>query len=123
MAPRITGLVLLGVSAALGQDSDDHQQERLNWFYGQRAYPTNSIPAGVRRRAILELDRIDAAARAQRQAARGIAQGALPFSLTTDAINWRQLGPAPTRYNNSTYLTSGRINAIAIDPRDSNVVY
>jgi uncharacterized protein (TIGR03437 family) len=123
MVLRITGLVLLSFTIALAQHIDDRQAERLHWFYSQRAYPNGSIPAGARRKAILELERIDAAARAQRQAQRGIALGTLPFALTTDAVTWRQIGPQPTRYAGSPYLTAGRVNAIAIDPRDNNVVY
>ena len=112
MSPRIAGLVALSLSIALAQDLDDKQAERLNWFYSQRAYPNGSIPAGARRRAILELDRRDAAARAQRTA-----RGAETVQ------SWRQIGPQPTRYPGSNYLTAGRVNAIAIDPRDSNVVF
>jgi uncharacterized protein (TIGR03437 family) len=123
MAPRITGLILFSLTIAFAQDNDDRQAERLNWFYSQRVYPNASIPRGARRNAILELNRIDAAARAQRQSQRGVASGALPFALTTDAATWRQIGPQPTRYSGVPYLTAGRVNAIAIDPRDNDVVY
>jgi uncharacterized protein (TIGR03437 family) len=99
---------------APAQDRDDHQAARLNWFYSQRVDASGHIPAGARRRAILEIDGIDRAARAQRQAQR---------APSTDAVNWRQIGPQPTHYNGSSYTTAGRVNAIAIDPRDSNVVY
>jgi uncharacterized protein (TIGR03437 family) len=116
MAPRITGLVFLSFTIGLAQDVDDHQADRLNWFYSQRAYPNASIPAGARRKAILEIERMDAAVRARRQAQGEAAAG-------TDALTWRQIGPQPTRYAGSPYLTAGRVNAIAIDPRNSNVVY
>lgn len=129
MAPKLTGLFLLFLSLAAAQDrpplqddDDDHQAERLEWFYSQRRYPNTSIPPGARRNAILEIRRMDAAARAQRQAARSAVQGAVPFALTTDATNWTMIGPKPT--DPATPVTSsGRITAIAIDPRDTNVVY
>jgi uncharacterized protein (TIGR03437 family) len=118
MAPRIAGLVLLSLCIAQAQDiDDDHQADRLNWFYSQRAYPGGSIPKAARRKAILEIERIDAAVRARRLAE----PGTLPAVPNTST--WRQIGPQPTRYAGSSYLTSGRVNAIAIDPRDNNVVY
>jgi len=122
MRLRQIGLSLLLVSFAGAQD-DDRQADRLNWFYSQRMYPNASIPASARRNAILQIQRTDASARAQRQSARGAAQGNLPFALTTDAVTWKPIGPQPTRYAASTYVTAGRVNAVAIDPRDNNVVY
>ena len=131
MAPRLTGYLLLFVFLAgakaqdrppFKDDDDDRQAERLNWFYSQRMYPNGSIPAGARRNAILEIERIDAAARARRQAARRQVQGNIPFSLTTDAANWSLIGPKPTDPG-SPFTTSGRISAVAVDPRDNNVVY
>jgi photosystem II stability/assembly factor-like uncharacterized protein len=131
MSQRITGILLIAVSAAFAQqidwtagtqkDNDDRQEERAKWFYNQRRFPNATIPAGARRRAILEIQRIDAAARAGRQQARSAAQGNVPFALTTDSTNWKLIGPKPTDPGLSN--TSGRINAVAIDPRDSNVVY
>ena len=130
MAPRVSGLLILCALLLSGQDrpparqddDDDHQAERLQWFYSQRMYPNGTIPAGARRNAILEINRIDAAARARRQAARSETQGRLPFALTTDASNWKSIGPRPTNPTGNN-VTSGRISAIAVDPRDNNVVY
>jgi uncharacterized protein (TIGR03437 family) len=113
MSPRIPGLVALSLSLAVAQDLDDNKQaQRLDWFYSQRTYPNGAIPKGARRRAILDLDRRDAAARTQRSA-RG----------SEAAQTWRQIGPQPTRYPGSSYMTAGRVNAVAIDPRNNNVVY
>src|SRR5215471_6100215 len=129
MTLRLTRLLLLIVPLAVAQDTpdkpkedDDRQSDRIEWFYSQRRFPGTSIPPGARRNAILELRRIDAAARAQRQRQRSEANGKLPFALTTDTSNWTLIGPKPTNPD-TTNTTAGRINAIAIDPRDNNVVY
>jgi len=130
MSPRVTGILLIAVSTAFAQkldqasrpkEDDDRQAERLEWFYNQRTYPNGSIPAGARRNAILQMERIDAAARARRQQARTEVQGKVPFALTTDSSNWTMIGPKPTDPGSNS--TSGRVNAIAIDPRDNNVIY
>jgi photosystem II stability/assembly factor-like uncharacterized protein len=130
MLSRITGILLIAVSAAFAQqldqtarpkEDDDRQEDRLEWFYSQRRYPSTTIPPGARRNAILQLQRIDVAARAQRQQARAAAQGNMPFALTTDSSNWTMIGPKPT--DPGTSSTAGRVNAIAIDPRDNNVIY
>lgn len=39
-----------------------------------------------------------------------------------DSANWTMIGPRPTG-GGSDYVTAGRVNAIAIDPRDNNVAY
>src|SRR5690348_7721681 len=101
---------------------DDHQAAREKWFYGQRAYPLGHIPTGARLNAIRDIEQIDAAARTRRQALRAATvPGGLP-DATTDSANWTLIGPRPTD-SGSNYVTAGRVNAIAIDPRDNNVVY
>src|ERR1044072_9932250 len=95
MAPRVSGLLILCALLLSGEDrpparqddDDDHQAERLQWFYSQRMYPNGTIPAGARRNAILEINRIDAAARARRQAARSETQGRAAVRPATDARN------------------------------------
>jgi len=93
-------------------DSPEEEGEiegREDWFYFQRAYPFGVIPAEGRRRA----------------------WDARPAGAKTGAHNdagqiqsWRAIGPAPT----SSYLsgnwgvTSGRINAIAVSPANSQIV-
>src|SRR5207247_6986153 len=46
-------------------------------------------------------------------------RGAVPRA---DASTWSLIGPRPTDAG-STYVTAGRVNAVAIDPRDNNTVY
>src|SRR5438132_895305 len=105
----------------LPKDDDDKQAERAAWFYNQRAYPGTSIPTGARLNAIRQIDRIDAAARARR-ASRGAAINELSLAPSTDSANWSLIGPRPTDAGTSD-VTAGRVNAIAIDPRNADVVY
>lgn len=93
------------------EDSDVHQRERQQWFYGQRQYPSGRIPAGARIDAITA---IKARERAMRQ------PGAAPRALNSST--WTLIGPQPTN-GGTGYLTAGRINAVAIDPRNNNSVY
>jgi uncharacterized protein (TIGR03437 family) len=108
-------------SFAQDRETDDNQAAREKWFYGRRAYPRNQIPTGARLNAIAEIDRIDRAARASRQSlVTSAAGGTLAPGL--GAGTWTLIGPQPTD-GGSTTVTAGRVNAIAIDPRDNNTVY
>ncbi len=112
----ISGMVAL--AQAPKPDVDDKQAEREEWFYGQRAYPLGRIPAGARLNAIAAISRLDRAARLRRQS-NGLS-GRLANAL--DSTTWTSIGPKPTDLG-STRVTAGRVNAIAIDPRDNNTVY
>src|SRR5581483_9650858 len=96
---------------------------RQEWFYSQREFPLGYIPAGARATAIRELRRIDRIARQQRQGpvTASARKNAAP-AAAMDAANWTLIGPRPTGAG-SVSVTSGRVTAIAIDPRNSNVVY
>ncbi|MCU1232907.1 MAG: glycosyl hydrolase [Candidatus Solibacter sp.] len=104
------------------QKEDDDPRARQEWFYGQRAWPRNAIPPGARLNAIRQIQRIDAAARARRANLSPAAAVGFNPAITNDAANWTMIGPQPTDAG-STYVTAGRVSAIAIDPRDNNVVY
>lgn len=117
---RAVPIILSALSLAcygqeVKQDIDDHQAERQEWFYSQRQYPLGRIPAGARVNAIAAIRRLEAVAR-QRQP---LSQAA---ARSIDATNWTLIGPRPTGAG-STNVTAGRVNAIAIDPRDNNTVY
>lgn len=114
-------LALCMTSFAQEREKDDRQAAREEWFYSQRAYPLGRIPPLARVNAIAEIQRIDAAARQRRQQLR-TASVADTVGKTLDAATWTSIGPKPTD-GGSTYVTAGRVNAIAIDPRDNNVVY
>jgi uncharacterized protein (TIGR03437 family) len=93
---------------------DDKQAEREEWFYAQRAYPLAHIPTGARLKGIAEIENIDALARARQQSA--LATSAL------EVASWMSIGPQPTNAG-SPYVTAGRVNSIAIDPNNSNILY
>ena len=100
---------------------NDEPAERQGWFYSQRSYPRTSIPAGARLNAIRQTQRIDAAARARHAGPQPALAGFNP-AITNDAANWTMIGPQPTG-GGTMNVTAGRVNAIAIDPRDNDVVY
>ncbi len=105
------------------QEADDKQAAREEWFYGQRQYPLGQIPTGARLKAIADIQAIQRSIRARRlTASAGGSSPAASLAATLDAANWVSIGPRPTD-GGSTYVTAGRVNAIAIDPRDNNTVY
>jgi hypothetical protein len=87
------------------EEEDNQQAQRERWFYEQRRFPLGHIPTGARTSAIEEIKR-----------------RAKPRDVTTNSSNWTLIGPQPTDQD-SNYPTAGRVNAIAIDPRNNNVVY
>lgn len=94
-------------------DNED-PEARLRYFYEPRvypgAYPGSEIPAAKRLAAHRQLN----AARARTSGKRA------RFAEST----WRLAGPKPTRTpGNALYSTAGRVSAMAIDPRDSKVIY
>src|SRR6202790_93284 len=105
------------------REPDDRQAAREEWFYSQREYPLGQIPTGARLQAIDGIQQIDRTVRARRQtaSAAGNAVGDA-LAATLGSSNWTSIGPKPTD-GGSTYVTAGRVNAIAIDPRDNNTGY
>ncbi len=98
---------------------DDKQAEREEWFYSQRAYPLGRIPTGARLKGIAEIDRIDSTAQAS------AAQALEPNSLAPRALqvaSWMSIGPQPT-LDPYFGLVSGRVNSIAVDPNNGNILY
>ncbi|HLK62774.1 MAG TPA: IPT/TIG domain-containing protein [Bryobacteraceae bacterium] len=105
------------------KEDANKERNREEWFYGQRVYPRSSIPAGARLDAIRRIREIDAATRLQHQALHDASpEGRSLPAVTMDSVNWSLIGPKPTD-GNTTSSTAGRVTAIAIDPRDNNVVY
>jgi hypothetical protein len=109
------------------RDSATLIRKRADWFYKQRAYPLGHIPAGARLKAIQQMeqmqrsegtlmDRLAAEARGTI-----LPQGTIPPLSTT---TWSSIGPQPTSSPEFNF-TSGRVNAIAVDPCDTtgNTVY
>ncbi len=123
---QISGILSLG-SILCAQDwpapSSATIRARQEWFYSQREFPLGSIPAGARVDAIRELRRIDRIARQQRKGPATAAAGRnATAAAAMDSATWTLIGPRPTGAG-SISVTSGRVTAIAIDPRNSNVLY
>ena len=130
----LVGLMFLTPTAILvgfaQQESEppekgDLVRQRMEWFYNQRAFPQKHIPAGVRLRALEQLDRMLAA---QGQLATPDANLSSPSAsdLSAAAISstvWTPIGPQPTNTPYNVPVVSGRVTALAVDPTNSNVVY
>ncbi len=102
--------VTLGQTPVQGQGSrvPDNPQLRWEYFYRQRAYPFDRIPAGA-----LQSARAAYAARWPRSMS-------APPPVTGNS--WQPLGPE--RIPVQPFMTStGRLTAIAIHPTDSDIIY
>jgi hypothetical protein len=85
----------------------DNPEGRSEWFMFQRTYPFGAVPDGARRRAW------DAALRGRNLSAPQASSG-----------GWTPIGPGPTTsaFPANGGVTSGRINAIAVSPANSQIV-
>jgi len=91
------------------------QPESDEWFYEQRAYPLNAIPAGARMRAIGQMERIEARRAELRRRLYGKEAG----TAEQTQPKWEALGPKPIANGNTGALSrpaSGRATAVALDP-------
>ncbi len=86
-------------------EENDIEQKRSEWFYGQRAYPHRFVPAGARFKAFRDF------------------QALATLQLPAVSAQWTFLGPQPTSTPFVTTTVSGRVSAIAVDPRSNNTVY
>lgn len=111
-----------------GKEKDSAQQikKRAQWFFDQRAYPLGHIPADARIGAVEHLERMRASRgtfmehflrQAQRPNAPDV-PGGNPQQIAITMSSWTPIGPQPT---SSAFfgLTSGRVNALAVDPCDT----
>ena len=135
-------LVLLskGELSAKPQDSAGQAQEapergslvhrRERWFYDQRRYPLGFIPAGARLKAFRQLQEMVRTVKGLRLDASTAGQASLAQSASTaNAIAlsqtaWTLIGPQPIQPPPDDpfvgYPTdSGRVTALAFDPRDT----
>ena len=96
--------VLFSVVACAQEDeSTESPRDRENWFLHQRRDRQGKVAASGRIRALAARDRLLAAGNA-----------AYP------AQNWQLIGPQPEDF---TGTSSGRITALAVDPRNAQVAY
>ncbi len=97
---------------AVREDEGDGPRSRLQWFLEQRAYPKQSISA----RALLQ---------AWRQTQR-VSRSLDASAASSAALRWQNIGPAPMRSSqigSQRVNVSGRVTALAVDPRNSQMVY
>ena len=99
-----SGPQLAGLAAEEETESRENPDGRAEWFYGQRSYP-DGLKVNARMLAWNSM-------RLKSQA------------LSVSAESWSSIGPSPTRsaFEANWGHTSGRINAIAISPSNSQVI-
>ena len=93
------------------EENGSFQKARMAWFYDQRAYPHETLPAGARTKAWQQFQ----ARLAAEQAARSRVHS------NTDVGSWQLAGPSTM--NGFWGTNSGRISAIAVDPTNNQIVY
>src|SRR5712691_6821236 len=109
----MTWRVFLWLAAVSTIQAQDKPAERFQYFYDQRRFPHAQIPEGARLKAVQALDQREAAIRAGKSPAR-----------RAGADNpWKLIGPQPINFSSGGFITSGRITAIAADPRGNDTVY
>lgn len=98
--------------SAEGEEEGEGPVGRMSFFVQQRAYPGAGLPEGARTTALNQAQAM----------ARILAQ-----SQAAPAARWESIGPAPMKNSaigqSFTVDVSGRVKALAVDPRNSNVVY
>src|SRR5947209_4122725 len=115
----LVGFAQLRESADADQDREppDLQQARRDVFQSRHAAPAGHSAAALRLKALQQMKQMKAQQTAKFASAQASSAAA---SLATGA--WTSLGPQPL-----TFLTggpaSGRIAELAVDPRNSSVVY
>src|SRR5271166_3296976 len=88
------------------RDVDNHQAEREEWFYGQRAYPLGHIPTGARLNAIQQIEQMDQARAARAQTNLATSEKTASAAASINSAAWTLIGPQPTDQG-STYVTAG----------------
>lgn len=98
--------------AGEGEAEGEGPAGRMSFFVQQRAYPVSALPEGARMKALGQAQAM------VRELARS---QALPVA------GWESIGPAPMKNSSIgqsfTANVSGRVKALAVDPRNSNAVY
>src|SRR5229473_3512874 len=100
-------------AAADSKENEDNVLRRMEYFYGPRHYPDATFAPGGRLRALQEMQRMEQAVRSGKAAPRGAG--------LQDA--WKSIGPRPINFNGNGFVTSGRVTAIAVDPRSNDIIY
>jgi photosystem II stability/assembly factor-like uncharacterized protein len=113
----VAGFALLALALQTQEKEErDVQRQRQEWFYRQRAYPHNYVPAGAHQRALKRLEQKLTAEETTRTL----------FALSAPAASnpsWTFIGPQPIDTPYSAPVVSGRVTALAVDPNNVNTVY
>jgi hypothetical protein len=100
-------------------DGPEQMRKREDWFYRQRAFPLKRIPPGARLNGLRQME---AMVRAQQRTGSPSGPG-----LNANANTWTLIGPQNVQSFNDNQSgapnATGRITALAVDPRNANVVY
>jgi hypothetical protein len=108
----MAGFAILAMAQTQEKEERDPQRQRQEWFYRQRAYPHNYVPAGAHQRALKQLEQKLAAEKTTRAR----------FALSAPP-SWTFIGPQPIDTPYTDPVVSGRVTALAIDPGNVNTVY
>lgn len=100
-------------------DEGSFIRKRIEWFHDQRAYPHKTIPAGVRLKALQQLNAKLAAESAAR--AHAIPGRARSEAQPRSGSSWQEIGPQPA--DTFGLVNSGRVAAVAVDPTNNDIVY
>jgi photosystem II stability/assembly factor-like uncharacterized protein len=132
---QVVSLCVFAVLSLVAQEPEsgegpDHAKQREEWF-SQSRLVNGKLPAALRLKALEKLKTMRADEKARRkqrfgdlapaQGAQSTAVSAQDLSLAASGAQWTPIGPDPMILGST--LFSGRVSSIAIDPRNSNVVY
>jgi len=108
----VVGMSAAGPTGAAAQERRERDDPfaRMEYFYRQRAYPFQRIPAHALQAA--------RAAFALKWPSAVRAQG---VRVTSTAAGWVGFGPSPILSFGARY--AGRVNSIAVDPNNSSHIY
>lgn len=90
-------------------NSNDKRLLRWKYFNNPRAYPLANVPAGAYQRAVSYYDQ-----------KWGLTNRPADRPNALDVTAWTPIGPAPIGTNPTT---TGRINSIAVNPNNPNIIY
>ncbi len=117
----------LSQSAQANEETTEHEnrEARERFFWEQRTYPNDTIPASARERAWAERP-LSARDKALEEAGEDSPLAKLYAAQQLNLEQWRSIGPQPTSTKNQGNIwggtLSGRITSIAVSPTDPSVV-
>jgi len=102
-------------------ESPDVEQKAAQWWARRETAPAGASRALLRRQALQQLDDMIAQQKPA-QKARASSSRSARASAQSSSGSWQPIGPAPIGFEVNDF-TSGRVNSIAVDPRNSSVVF